>query len=450
MAGAWGDEPLLQRVSGKWGQLSIQLALSVLIGVALRLVIMPQALLSTQEKKGTTDYLIFFGVSKALSGLVGGALADAWGRRRTCLLGWSIAVCIVPLFLLGIHSAVLQNLANVMLGLSQGLTWELNIIVLMDLLGPGGRGVASALSNSVGYAASAACAPVAAGLVAEGPDGTKDATACIVALCGVLALALVLWACTEETLQKDFVESSDDNSSTSSASRSQGVVICTAGCGTRYLALCSMAGLTLNAATGLVWADLPLWAMAEGSGSGRLNKQQVAGTEAVYTWCKVVAMLASGYATTLGRVNLVVLSGFLALAVGFLLLNVQANHPPASWPLLLSSLCLAGIGCGAAYPALAAAVTDRAPDWRRASVYGAYRMWRDFGYAAAGLMGRAISSRDDLLLRRASAVAWVWAAVMALALTVEELMELRREASFQKDGDGPEHLDASLLELTAR
>jgi hypothetical protein len=45
-----------------------------------------------------------------------------------------------------------------------------------------------------------------------------------------------------------------------------------------------------------------------------------------------------------------------------------------------------GIGTALVYPTLIAAIGDRAhPAWR-ASAVGVYRLWRDLGYAAGGLL----------------------------------------------------------------
>ncbi|MDA8437932.1 MAG: MFS transporter, partial [Propionibacterium sp.] len=52
----------------------------------------------------------------------------------------------------------------------------------------------------------------------------------------------------------------------------------------------------------------------------------------------------------------------------------------------VSSAVVLGIGTAMVYPALIASVSDHAhPAWR-AKALGAYRFWRDFGYAAGALM----------------------------------------------------------------
>jgi MFS family permease len=60
---------------------------------------------------------------------------------------------------------------------------------------------------------------------------------------------------------------------------------------------------------------------------------------------------------------------------------------------------LQGIGTAMVYPTLLAAISDVAhPEWR-ATAMGAYRFWRDFGYALGALISGVIA---DLLGMRAA------------------------------------------------
>jgi MFS family permease len=52
----------------------------------------------------------------------------------------------------------------------------------------------------------------------------------------------------------------------------------------------------------------------------------------------------------------------------------------------LAAAAILGIGTALAYPALIAATADLAPDDRRSSSIGFFRMWRDAGYVAGALV----------------------------------------------------------------
>src|SRR5262249_7416634 len=68
-------------------------------------------------------------------------------------------------------------------------------------------------------------------------------------------------------------------------------------------------------------------------------------------------------------------------AAGFVGLVVAGGY--SGW--VAASLAM-GVGTALVYPTLIAAVGNRAhPAWRASSV-GVYRLWRDLGYAAGGLL----------------------------------------------------------------
>ena len=61
---------------------------------------------------------------------------------------------------------------------------------------------------------------------------------------------------------------------------------------------------------------------------------------------------------------------------------------PSGW---IVAVVLMGLGTGMAYPALLAAVSDRAHLSWRASALGVHRLWRDGGYAAGALLAGLLS-----------------------------------------------------------
>ena len=109
-------------------------------------------------------FLVAFGVTKALSNLAAGALADRFGRRPVLIAGWLIGVP-VPLLLIWAPSWAWVVVANVLLGVNQGLTWSTTVTMKIDLVGPTRRGLALGLNEAAGYLAVAATA-LATGLIA--------------------------------------------------------------------------------------------------------------------------------------------------------------------------------------------------------------------------------------------------------------------------------------------
>ena len=81
--------------------------------------------------------------------------------------------------------------ANVLLGINQGLTWSMTVVMKVDLAGPARRGLALGLNESVGYAAVALAAFGSAQLaVGHSPREASALLGAVVAASGLLLSAL--------------------------------------------------------------------------------------------------------------------------------------------------------------------------------------------------------------------------------------------------------------------
>ena len=96
------------------------------------------------------SFIASFGISKAITNLVSGQLADGWGRKRVLVLGWLVGLP-VPFLIIWAPSWNWIIAANVLLGISQGLAWSMAVIMKIDLVGPKSRGLAVGLNECSGY-----------------------------------------------------------------------------------------------------------------------------------------------------------------------------------------------------------------------------------------------------------------------------------------------------------
>src|SRR5687768_18538927 len=109
-------------------------------------------------------YILAFGVAKAATNYLAGTWSDHYGRKPVLVAGWLVAVP-VPLLLIWAPTWWWVVAANVLLGISQGLTWSTTVIMKIDLVGPERRGLAMGLNEFAGYIAVAGAA-LATGWVA--------------------------------------------------------------------------------------------------------------------------------------------------------------------------------------------------------------------------------------------------------------------------------------------
>ena len=81
------------------------------------------------------SFIVVFGVTKALTNYLAGRLSDRVGRKHVLVAGWLVAVP-VPFLLMWAPTWTWILVANVLLGISQGLTWSTTVIMKIDLVGP--------------------------------------------------------------------------------------------------------------------------------------------------------------------------------------------------------------------------------------------------------------------------------------------------------------------------
>ena len=112
--------------------------------VGLERTLLPQ--IAEQEfhiaaKSAIFSFIIVFGIVKAFSNFFAGQLAAIIGKKRLQTIGWLFALP-VPFLLMWAPSWSWIILANIFLGINQGLTWSVNVMMKIDLAGEENRGLA--------------------------------------------------------------------------------------------------------------------------------------------------------------------------------------------------------------------------------------------------------------------------------------------------------------------
>src|SRR6266849_1542435 len=110
-------------------------------------------------------FIVAFGVTKAISNFGAGTLSDRFGRKPVLVAGWLAGVP-VPLLLIWAPRWGWVILANVLLGINQGLAWSMTVNMKIDLVGPVRRGLAMGINEAAGYGALAVTAYLT-GVVAQ-------------------------------------------------------------------------------------------------------------------------------------------------------------------------------------------------------------------------------------------------------------------------------------------
>jgi MFS family permease len=122
------------------GQFALLVVVNAFVGdmVGLERSILPA--IAEQEfqlaaRTAVLSFIVVFGVAKALTNYGAGRLSDHVGRKHVLVAGWLVAVP-VPFLLMWAPTWNWVLVANLLLGISQGLTWSTTVIMKIDLVGP--------------------------------------------------------------------------------------------------------------------------------------------------------------------------------------------------------------------------------------------------------------------------------------------------------------------------
>jgi MFS family permease len=331
-------------------------------------------------------YIVAFGITKAAANYAAGRLADRYGRKPVLVAGWLIAVP-VPLMLIWAPDWGWIVAANVLLGLSQGLTWSTTVNMKIDLVGPGRRGLAMGLNEASGYGAVALTA-LATGWLAQ-RYGLRPAPFLLGLAYATVGLSLSVAVVRETRGHAHAEAATHPRALASGVSVRRGAgrtplgpdisprqVFSQTSVREPALSAVCQAGLVNNLNDGLAWGLFALYFTSAG-----LTLTQVGILTALYPAMWGAGQLATGaWSDRAGRKPLIV-AGMLTQAAALALIAATTGFAP--WAAATLTL---GAGTALVYPTLLAAVSDVAhPAWR-ASAVGVYRLWRDLGFAVGALL----------------------------------------------------------------
>src|SRR5205085_2235577 len=104
------------------------------------------------SRTAALSFIATFGLVKALTNFLAGTLGDRFGRKRVLVAGWLFGLP-VPFLVIWAPNWWWIVVANVLLGINQGLAWSTTVIMKIDLVGPARRGFATGLNEFAGYLA---------------------------------------------------------------------------------------------------------------------------------------------------------------------------------------------------------------------------------------------------------------------------------------------------------
>ncbi len=354
-----------------WQQFSLLVLVNAFVGgmVGLERSILPQ--LAEEEfhlaaKTAILSFIVVFGITKALTNYFAGTLANKYGRKKLLVFGWLFALP-VPLLLIYAPNWSWVILANIFLGVNQGLAWSSTVVMKIDLVGPKKRGFAMGINEAAGYMAVGGVAFLSASIAQL--YGIRPYPFYIGILLSIIGLL------TSVFLIKDtqgFVQLEGEKSDTPLLSN----LFKDTSWRHPNLGSITQGGLVNNLNDGMIWGLFPILLLSKG-----FSATELAQIIAIYPTVWGLSQLFTGKLADLYPKKTLLFWGMLLQGLAIIgFIWAQTFFAFASLSVLL------GLGTAVVYPTFLAAIADNTHPSQRAQSIGVYRLWRDLGYAVGAIL----------------------------------------------------------------
>ena len=354
-----------------WKQFTLLVIVNAFVGgmVGLERSIFPEFAESefgVESKSAILSFITAFGITKAIANYYTGKLANKYGRRKLLLLGWRIAIP-VPLLLIYASSWSWVVGANVLLGISQGLTWSSTVVMKIDLVGEKDRGLAMGLNEFAGYFAVGLMAFVS-GYVANRYGITPYPFYLGIGIAITGFFLTLFWV--KDT--RKFVEQESQTDSSASMTNVFRETTFTH----RTLSSVTQAGLVNNLNDGMIWGLLPILLA-----SLSFNTENIGLVAAIYPTIWGIGQLFTGKMADHFSKKKMLFWGMLLQGIA-----IMAFPYSSDIYLLITLSAFLGLGTALVYPTFLATIATVANPQQRAESIGTFRLWRDLGYAFGAII----------------------------------------------------------------
>ncbi len=354
-----------------WQQFSLLVIVNAFVGgmVGLERSIIPQ-LAETEfglsSKSAILSFIVVFGITKAITNYFTGRLANKIGRRNLLIFGWILALPI-SLIIIYANSWAWIIIANLLLGISQGLTWSSTVVMKMDLVGEKQRGLAMGINEFAGYLAVGIVAFLT-GYIAE-KYGVRPYPFYIGIVLSILGFLLtVIWV-------KDTKNHVSQEAKSSKITTTDNVFLNTT-FKDKTLSSVTQAGLVNNLNDGMIWGLLPILLIQL-----KLNNQNIGIIAAIYPTFWGIGQLFTGKMSDIYSKKKMLFVGMFVQGIAIVLLVFATDF----YILALLSAIL-GVGTALVYPTFLSTIAQVTNPTQRAESVGTFRLWRDLGYAFGAII----------------------------------------------------------------
>lgn len=358
-------------LKANWKQFALLLLINGFVGgmIGMERSIFPEfasSVFGIDSHTAILSFIAAFGINKAFTNYFTGKWANRFGRRNLLITGWIIALPI-PFILISADSWWWVIVANILLGISQGLAWSSTVVMKIDLVGEKDRGFAMGLNEFAGYLAVALVAFISGYIAAHyGITPYPFYLGIGISIVGLLLTVLFVkdtrhFVHTEskqstiEPLKNVFLETSFTNKTLSSITQ---------------------AGLVNNLNDGMIWGLFPVLLF-----SLRYDAATIGMITAIYPGIWSIGQLFTGKMADHYSKKAMLFWGMLVQGVAIVLIPASAG---LYW--LIGISITLGLGTALVYPTFMSAIAAATTPAQRAESLGTFRLWRDLGYAFGSII----------------------------------------------------------------
>ncbi len=354
-----------------WKQFTILVIVNAFVGgmIGMERTIIPKFAeieFGIASKTAILSFIVAFGITKAITNYFTGKLANRFGRKNLLLFGWVLALPI-PFILIYAESWNWVIFANILLGISQGLTWSSTVVMKIDLVGEKDRGLAMGLNEFAGY--------FAVGLVAflSGYIAQKYGITPYPFYLGI-GISIIGFLLTLFFVKDTRVFVHQENT-TNKTEKLKNIFLETT-FKNKTLSAITQAGLVNNLNDGMIWGLLPIVLL-----SLNYDSQNIGIITAIYPTVWGFGQLITGKMSDVYSKKKMLFWGMLLQGIAILFIPFAI----AFYQLAAISAFL-GLGTALVYPTFLSAIAQATTPHQRAESIGTFRLWRDLGYAIGAII----------------------------------------------------------------
>ncbi len=354
-----------------WQQFTLLVIVNAFVGgmVGMERTIIPQFAeleFGIASKTAILSFITAFGISKAIANYYTGRLANRLGRRNLLLLGWLLALPI-PFLLIYAPSWAWVIFANILLGVSQGLTWSSTVVMKIDLVGEKDRGFAMGINEFSGYFAVGLVAFLSGYIANE--YGVTPYPFYLGIFISIAGLLLTYFWVKDTSV---FVQKENATGST----KPLGNIFIETTFKNKTLSSVTQAGLVNNLNDGMIWGLLPIVLL-----SLNYNNENIGIIGAIYPTVWGIGQLFTGKMSDHYSKKAMLFWGMLLQGIAIMLI------PATSSFLMLAVIsAILGLGTALVYPTFLSTIAQATTPIQRAESIGTFRLWRDLGYALGAII----------------------------------------------------------------